>query len=158
MRRLLFFLIMFSFFLTLSFAVPFGYATVTGSHNGGGGASGIPYPEQPSFSFSPIPVPSFSINWSLNPIQDIENIISAIPSFVGGYIAANLANFFLYVLEAIYYFFAYAEYFIVITAVQAASGLGVWSLPVFVGVFVLLVSLVIMLIKVSEGALLLGGA
>jgi len=150
-------MLLLAFFIVLSFAVPFGYATVTGG-TGGGGGSGIPYPNPPSFNFTPVSVPSFSINWSLNPIQDIENVINAIPNFVGGYVAANLINFFLYVLEAVYYFFAYLEYFIVIAALNASAGLGIWSLPVFIGILTLLVSIVVMLLKVSEGALLLGGA
>jgi len=150
-------LLVFTFFIILSFAIPFGYATVSRGP-GGGNWSGIPYPSPPSFSFNPVSVPSFSINWSLNPIQDIENLISAIPNFVLGFIGANLINFFLYVLEAIYYFFAYMEYFIIITALNASAGLGVWSLPVFIGILTLLVSLVVMLLKFSEGVFLIGGA
>jgi len=149
-------LLIFTFFIILSFAIPFGFATISRG-SGGGNWSGIPYPNPPSFSFNPVPVPSFSINWSLNPIQDIENIIDAIPNFVLGFVAANLINFFLYVLEAIYYFFAYLEYFIIIAALNASASLGVWSLPVFVGILTLLVSLVVMLLKFSEGVFLLGG-
>ena len=150
-------LLLLVFFIISIFAIPFGYATVSRGP-GGGNWSGIPYPNPPSFSFNPVPVPSFSINWSLNPIQDIENIISSIPNFVMGFVAANLINFFLYVLEAIYYFFAYIEYFIIIAALNASAGLGVWSLPVFIGILTLLVSLVVMLLKFSEGVFLIGGA
>jgi len=150
-------LLIFTFFIILSFAIPFGYATISRGP-GGGYISSIPYPNPPSFSFNPISVPSFSINWSLNPLQDIENLIDAIPNFVLGFVAANLINFFLYVLEAIYYFFAYLEYFIIIAALNASAGLGVWALPVFIGVLTLLVSLVVMVLKFSEGVFLLGGA
>jgi len=150
-------LLIFTFFIILSFAIPFGFATVSRGP-GGGYISSIPYPSPPSFSFNPISVPSFSISLSLNPIQDIENLINAIPNFVLGFIGANLINFFLYVLEAIYYFFAYLEYFIIIGALNASTGLGVWALPVFVGVLTLLVSLVVMLLKFSEGVFLIGGA
>jgi len=150
-------LLVFTFFIMLSFAIPFGFAAVSRGP-GGGSISSIPYPSPPSFSFNPISVPSFSINWSINPIQDIENIIDAIPNFVLGFVAANLINFFLYVLEAIYYFFAYLEYFIIIGALNASTGLGIWALPVFVGVLTLLVSLVVMLLKFSEGVILIGGA
>jgi len=149
-------LLVFTFFIILSFAIPFGYATISRGP-GGGYISSIPYPSPPSFSFNPISVPSFSINWSINPIQDIENLIDAIPDFVLGFVAANLINFFLYVLEAIYYFFAYLEYFIIIAALNASINLGIWALPVFVGVLTLLVSLVVMLLKFSEGVILIGG-
>jgi hypothetical protein len=149
-------LLIFTFFIILSFAIPFGYATISRGP-GGGAISSIPYPSPPSFSFNPISVPSFSINWSLNPLQDIENIIDAIPNFVLGFIGANLINFFLYVLEAIYYFFAYLEYFIIIGALNASVNLGIWALPMFVGILTLLVSLVVMILKVSEGVILIGG-
>jgi len=149
-------LLVFAFFIILSFAIPFGYATISRGP-GGGYISSIPYPSPPSFSFNPLTIPSFSINWSINPIQDIENLIDAIPNFVLNFIGANLINFFLYVLEAIYYFFAYMEYFIIIGALNASAGLGVWSLPAFVGILTLLVSLVVMILKSSEGVILLGG-
>ena len=150
-------LLIFTFFIILSFAIPFGYATISRGP-GGGSISSIPYPSPPSFSFNPISVPSFSINWSINPIQDIENIIDAIPNFVLGFVAANLINFFLYVLEAIYYFFAYLEYFIIIGALNASINLGIWALPMFIGILTLLVSLVVMVLKLSEGVFLIGGA
>ena len=142
--------------LLLNFSVPFGYAYVARLPDSGGPS--VPFPSPPQFNFTPIPVPSLSFSPSWNIVQDVEELVNLIPNFVADFVAVNLTNFFLYIMEAIYYFLAYAEYFIVIAALNASVNLGIWALPAFIGVLTLLVSLVVMLVKVSEGVFLIGGA
>lgn len=126
---------------------------------GEGGSAGMGfYLSPPQFNFSSIPVPSLpSINWSINPVTDFENLMGALIGWIAGFIGAVLTDGVLYIVEAVYYFFAYAEYYILLAAVDTSKGLGVWSLPVFVGMILLIGSLVMMVLKILPDALLIVG-
>ncbi|MEM4067971.1 MAG: hypothetical protein QXV17_14045 [Candidatus Micrarchaeaceae archaeon] len=165
--------------LVIDFAIPLGSAMVVtpdlmhGPPGGGGNSQGY-YLSAPSFNFNPVPTPSLNINinWSyaggyfnplsgyFNPVAGLEYIFGAIgnviATFLGGYLGAIITNGALYIIEAVYWIFAYLEYLILSVAVSTAQGLGIWSLTVFVAVLMILVALVIMIIKIAQEAIMMG--
>jgi len=146
---------------SINFAIGFSYGTVYGgigeSGNNGQNNTG-PYLPPPSFNFTQIKIPNFpSIQWTLNVISDFEQLVQAVPDYIAGFVGAILADAFLYLIEALYYFFAYIEYYMLNFALTTAYGLGIWALPVFVGILLIIGSIVVMILKILPDALLIGG-
>lgn len=161
-----FLILMIGFFLVLNFSSAFTMEAVAllpgGGGNGGsigsGSSGNLFYP--PQFNFTAIQIPSFSIQWpndTLNIVADIEAIIMAVPDFVAGFFGAVVVDAVLYVFEIIYYFIAYAEYLIVSAAFDAAQGLGIWAIPVFIGLFLIMASFVVMILRILPDVLVVTG-
>ncbi|MEM4067895.1 MAG: hypothetical protein QXV17_13655 [Candidatus Micrarchaeaceae archaeon] len=168
-------------FFAINFLIPFTSAITvspdssTHPNNGGNNTTTSGYVLiGPSFSFIPVSTPIFNanINWSyiggyFNPFSGYFNILNGIEavfgsignvivSFVGGYIGAIITNGALYVVEAIYWIFAYLEYIILSLAVSTSASLGIWSLTVFVAVLIIITTIVIILIKIAQEAIMMG--
>ncbi len=158
-------------FFAINFLIPFVSASITHPIGGGGSSSGY-YLEPPTFYFTPVSTPAFSINinWgqvgsdiaTFNILGAIQMVVggigNSIAGFFGGYIGAILTNGALYVVEVIYWFFAYLEYLIINIAVSASAGLGIWSLTVFIVVLIVIATIIVMLIKIAEDAVMIAGA
>lgn len=92
----------------------------------------------PSINFTSIPYPKFSldIQWSIDVISDFQQLMSAIPkgilSYILDYIAVLVANGILTFFQAVYYFFAYLEYYVLSGITDASGSMGIFALPVFI--------------------------
>ena len=128
----------------------------------------IPIPSPPSFPESTITVGGWNITigpWTITfpslsfGIPDWNNI----PSFLFTYamyvfelIGVEIANFFLALVQAFYFVFAYIEYLILDAIITASESAGIFALPIMVTIVIVISMIISLLIHLAKDITIIG--
>jgi hypothetical protein len=150
---------------------------ITHPGGGGGNSSGNYNPynntlNPPSITFNPLPEPSlpsfpgiwvnFSIplvgtfNLSLPNFAKLPNFFEAYASYIFEWIGVQIANFFLALVQAFYFVFAYIEYLILDAIITASESAGIFALPIMVTIVIVISMIISLLIHFAKDITIIG--
>ncbi len=128
----------------------------------------IPEPSLPSFPtdqitigggsttilFWKVKVPSITFN--APNLTNIPGFLASFTEYVFEWIGVQIANGFLYLLQALYLAFAYLYYWILLALVGIVQALGIWAPPVIVGILISIGIAVRLIIGILKDASIVG--
>jgi len=126
----------------------------------------IPNPSPPSFPESNITVGGWTIpviNISLPSVTfgipdwtNIPGFLLTYGSYIFEWIGVQIANFFLALVQAFYFVFAYIEYLILDAIITASESAGIFALPMMVMIVVVIGMIISLLIHLAKDITILG--
>jgi len=126
----------------------------------------IPNPSPPSFPESNITVGGWTIpviNISLPSVTfgipdwtNIPGFLLTYGSYIFEWIGVQIANFFLALVQAFYFVFAYIEYLILDAIITASESAGIFALPIMVMIVVVIGMIISLIIHLAKDITILG--